>query len=213
MQVSDIHIIIADKHYLSREGFKCLMGRYSGYNVVAEVTNDDELKQSVDSYPAAVLVVDFAQGNDFSLDMLHRLQKKYPELKLLVISAKNEKHEILAALESGASGYLLKECGDDEILEALAALPKGEKFFCAQILENVLDKKSPKACESLYLTPRELEIVQLVAKGFSTHQIAEKLCRSKHTINTHRKNIMAKLGLNKPSDLVLYAVKKGIVAA
>jgi len=208
-----VNIVIADRDFLIKTGLKCLVSKRSDISLTASAACMAELKDVLRLHRPDVLIMDFDQPGAFSLDDLAWITRKFPELNILVISNNRQKHDIVTALELGVTSYLLKECAEDEIFEAIDATAKGEKFFCIKIVENVLGKHPQQSCNGLFLTERELEIVKLVAQGYTTSQISEMLCRSVHTINTHRKNILNKLGLNTPSELVLYAVKRGLIAA
>ena len=208
-----IKTVIADRDFLIKRGLKCLFKDYADIELTGQASNMEELKRLLRLFLPDVLIMDFNQEGVFSLDDVAKLKKCYPETNILIISDNRHKHDILTAMQIGITSYLLKECGEDEIIEAIEATAKGEQFFCAQVLENILGRKSPKQCEGLFLTDREIEIVKLVAEGYTTADISSMLCRSVHTINTHRKNILNKLGLASPSELVLYAVKNGLVAA
>lgn len=206
-------IIIADRDFLLKTGLKCLLADQPDYEVVGEAANYQELKAVLRNTIPDMLIMDYDQPGAFSLDDLVWIARRYPQIRILVISNNKHKHDIVTALQAGVSSYLLKECGKDEIFSALKATMHGEQFFCSQIVDNVLERRYPVSCEGLVLTERELEIVKLVAEGYTTAEIARMLCRSVHTINTHRKNILGKLGLKSPSELVLYAIKRGLVAA
>lgn len=208
-----MNIVIADRDFLIKTGLKCLLSKRPGIELSASATCIAELKEVLRAQRPDVLIMDYDQEGAFSLDDLASITRKYPGIRILVISNNRHKHDILTALQLGVTSYLLKECAEDEIFEAIYATARGEKFFCAKIVENILGKQPDESCDGLFLTSRELEIVKLVAQGYTTVQISEMLCRSVHTINTHRKNILNKLGLNNPSELVLYAVKRGLIAA
>lgn len=207
-----IQIVIADRDFLIKTGLKCLLSKRAGFEVSAQANNISELKDILQFHLPDVLIMDYDQPGAFSIDDLVYIKRKYPALKILVISNNRHKHDIVSTIEFGVTSYLLKECGEDEIFGAIIATARGEKFFCGQIVENILGR-SPDTCAGLTLTEREVEIVRLVASGYTTARIARMLCRSVHTINTHRKNILNKLGLNSPSELVLYAVRRGLIAA
>jgi len=207
-----ISIVIADRDFLIKTGLKCLLSKRTGFEVAGQANNINELKETLRFRIPDVLIIDYDQPGAFSIDDLVYIRRKYPELKTLVISNNRHKHDIVSSIEFGVLSYLLKECGEEEIFDAIIATANGEKFFCGQIVENILGRM-PETCEGLSLTDRELEIVKLVAEGYTTAEISKMLCRSIHTINTHRKNILNKLGLNNPSELVRYAVKRRLVAA
>ncbi len=208
-----LNIVIADRDFLIKTGLKCILSKRPGMQITAQANDAIELFDAIRNSKPDVLIMDYDQPGAFSIDDIAALKRRYRDLKILVISNNRYKHDIVTAMELGVTSYLLKECGEDEIFDAIYATAKGEKFFCAQIVEDILGGKSPANCEGLTLTERELEIVKLVAAGHTTAEISAMLHRSVHTINTHRKNILNKLGLNTPSELVLYAVKRGLIAA
>lgn len=208
-----INIVIADRDFLIQTGLKCLLKGKSGLQVQGCAVTMADLKNLLRRQIPHVLILDFDQPGAFTIENILYIKRKYPEIKILVISNNRHKHDIVSTLDFGITSYLLKECGEDEIFDAIYATAKGEKFFCAQVVENILGGKIPASCDGLTLTERELEIVKLVAQGFTTAEISSMLCRSIHTINTHRKNILNKLGMDNPNELILFAVKRGLVAA
>ncbi|MGZ4158606.1 MAG: response regulator transcription factor, partial [Bacteroidia bacterium] len=117
---------------------------------------------------------------------------------------------------TGVTSHLLKDCDEDEIVEAIYKTAKGEQFMCGKIVTNILEVKPEAAfessCEGLNISDREMEIIKLIAEGFSNKEVADKLFLSTHTITTHRKNIMNKLGVNNTAGLVLFAVRENLVS-
>ena len=117
-------------------------------------------------------------------------------------------------LEKGVEGYLTRECDEDEIIHAIFAIAKGEKFYCNKVMDIILNKQynpEDNNCEPTTLTQRETEITALIAKGMTNKSIAEQLHLSPHTVHTHRKNILRKLGINSVSELTLYAINIGLI--
>lgn len=210
-----IPIVIADAHYLVRFGMEQLIGQTPGYQVVKSVAKEDKLIEALNQIGSpCIVILDYDQPHHFSIQTLYRIKSEIPETKIMVISAVNDKSKIDQALELGVSCFLTKSCGADEIFDAIKATVKQEKFFCNQIIDHLLHKsyaKEEPTPLSIPLTPREIEIVQLVAKGLIAKEIAELLHLSTHTIYTHRKNIMKKLGLSTSSELVLYAINQGLI--
>jgi DNA-binding NarL/FixJ family response regulator len=124
-----------------------------------------------------------------------------------------------AAIKAGVKSYLLKTCDKLEIYEALYATAKGEKFYCSKVLDVIInepdlgsDKSLSANCDGVSISERESEIIVLIAEGFSNKEIADKLFLSPHTVNTHRKNIMAKIGVNNTAGIVIYAVKEQLIS-
>ena len=142
-----------------------------------------------------------------------------PDLKVLAITTYYSQSSVLKAIESGVTGYILKDCGKEEVIDAIKATGKGTNFFCGKIIESIVKEntsyidvnKVASCCEPVNLSNREIEIVKLIAQGFTNKEIADKLFLSNHTIITHRKNIMAKIGVKNTAGIVVYAVKESLV--
>ncbi len=212
-----ITILIADAQFLIRAGLRHLLERFPEFEVVGEATQEPDLRQVLFEKRPDVLVMDHDQSASFNQASIETVRNLSPGTQILVISSDNDKSSIYQILEQGVSSFLTKTCGEEEILDAIRATARGEKFFCTRIIDYLLEKsfaKSPEEeedCRPTPLTPREMEIVRLIAKGLIAKEIANTLNLSTHTVYTHRKNIMRKLELNSSSELVLYAVNNGIV--
>jgi len=209
-----VEVVIADPSFLAREGFKKTMDGKNSYKIVGEIKNNKEIWFKLSSLSPDILVIDYDDKNFLDINEITKIKEYVPSTKILVISNHNEKQNILSVIKQGALGYLTKECEADEIIKALDAVSKGEKFFCSKILDVILDKHYEpynKNGSTILLSGREVEIIKLIAEGNSNQNIADKLFLSIHTIYTHRKNIMKKLKLKSPVELVLYALNSGIV--
>lgn len=209
-----ISILLADSQHLVRLGLRHLLADREEFHIVAEATDEQDLFKELAHHNPRVVILDYKQPGSFSEETIRQLREEAPSANVLIISADNEKNSIYQVLEYGVNSFLTKTCGQEEILDAVKATAKGEKFFCTKVLDYLLEKSFSKAeenCAPTPLTPREIEIVRLVAKGLIAKEIAGILNLSTHTVYTHRKNIMKKLGLNTSSELVLYAINNGIV--
>jgi DNA-binding NarL/FixJ family response regulator len=208
-----ISIILADSHYLIREGLKRILSSKEKFQIVGEVTDEAQLVEQVKELNPQLVILDYKQHDHFSCKTVEKVREIAPQTNLLIISADKDKNTIYSVLENGVNSFLTKECDEEEILDAIIATAKGEKFFCKNVLNYILEKSFPQGsdCSPTPLTPREVEIVRLVASGLIAKEIAAELNLSTHTVYTHRKNIMKKLNLNSASELVLYAVNNGIV--
>lgn len=209
-----ISIILADSQFLIRLGLKHLLSGQENFNIVGEVTKESQLIKKLEEEKASVVILDYNQPNNFDHKTIHKIKDASPATNILIISADDEKESIYQVLESGVNSYLTKSCDDKEIIDAVLATAKGEKFFCTRVLDYLLEKSFAKPndnCIPTPLTPREIEIVRLIAQGLIAKEIADVLSLSTHTVYTHRKNIMKKLKLNTSSELVLYAINSGIV--
>jgi len=136
----------------------------------------------------------------------------------LIVSTNQNRQDILKTIEYGVNCYILKECDKEEIIGGIYAATKQEKFFCGKVLDIIMENLAHKCtdshcdhCQPVTLTAREIEIVKLISEGYTSNSIAEKLHVSFHTVSSHRKNIFKKLNINNSSELLIYAVNKGIV--
>jgi len=220
-----ISIILADSQYLIRVGLKHLFGKHSHLKVVSEAGDDEELIEQLSRQRPEIVILDYDQPDAFDKSTVTRIKQLSPNSNILIISDDDNKEQIYQVLQSGVNSFLTKSCDEEEIIDAVKATAKGEKFFCTRILDYLLEKSFSKAaangerrpeenkvsCEPTPLSPREIEIVQLIAQGMIAKEIARELNLSTHTIYTHRKNIMKKLQLSSASELVLYAVNMGFV--
>lgn len=206
-------MLIADAESLVRIGLKYLLVEKAGCKVVGEATNEAQLQALIESSDPDIVVLDYNQPGHFSTETLDLIRNKSPKSKLLIISGDQDKRTIYEVLEAGVNSYLSKHCDEKEILDAVDATARGDKFYCTNVLNHLLEKSFPKAdkCEPTPLSAREIEIVQLVAEGLIAKEIADRLHLSTHTVYTHRKNIMKKLKLGSTSELVRWAIEEGIV--
>lgn len=217
---SMIKVLIADKNYLSRVGLELLVGELKGFEVVPSVCGDkdDLINQLLLSKPN-LLIADFISLG-ISTQELSALSKQYNRTRFLVITEMLPKKELIKVMESGATSYLLKDCDKSEILEAINSTIKGQKFVCGKIVavlsaspEIVINNSFIKSlgCDGIPVTDREIDIIRGIAEGLSNKLIADKLKLSTHTVNTHRKNIMSKLGVNNTAGVVMFAVKNQLL--
>ncbi len=211
--MSPSSIIIADSQILIRVGLRHIIEKHPSWQVVAEAANEDHLMELIKVHSPNIVTLDYNQPDKFSAEVIEKIQQQSPKTRLVIISADDDRNNIYQVLESGVNSFLSKQCDEKEIWDAIQATSNGEKFFCTNVLNYLLEKSFPKKdCAPTPLSAREIEIVQLVASGLIAKEIAAKLNLSTHTIYTHRKNIMKKLKLGSTSELVLYAVKEGWIS-
>lgn len=207
-------ILIADAQYLIRKGLEHVLSDVNDFQVVAEASNEKELIQRAYELKPDVIIMDYDQPGHFTQDSLERIHKEVPFSGIMIVSSNTSQNGIRSVIEQGINSIITKQCDDAEIINAVAATAKGEKFFCHKVLETILNQsfgKEEEKCEPIPLSPREIEIVQHIASGRIAKEIANELHLSTHTIYTHRKNIMRKLELSSPVELVMYAINKGLV--
>lgn len=213
-------VLIADKNYLSRIGLELLIGGLKGFEIVPSVCGDTkDLIQQLHLSRPHLLIVDH-----LSLGMSHLQLKnvlaRYKKMQTLLITDTLSKPESASALSIGVNAYVLKECDKTEILEAINATLSGQRFVCGKIVGLISANEEIKPnnafikslnCDGFSVTDREIEIIREIALGLSNKQIADKLHLSTHTVNTHRRNVMTKLGVNNTAGVVMFAVKNRIL--
>ena len=215
-----IKVLIADKNFLSRVGLELLVGELKGFDLAPSVCGEKEalINQLQISKPN-LLIADFISLG-ISINELKSICKKYTKTKFLIITEWLSKKESVEVLESGITSFLLKDCEKIEILEAINSTIKGEKFICGKIVRFLSASSEIKSsnsfikslsCDGFQVTNREIDIIQGIAEGLPNKLIAVKLNLSTHTVNTHRKNIMAKLGVKNTAGIVMFAVKNKLL--
>jgi DNA-binding NarL/FixJ family response regulator len=214
-----VHVILADSNDLVRVGMRTILHSQGGFKIVGEAKDNQELMQQVKNFGAAVVLIDYTSPG-FDIDIVHKVLSMNKEVKFLAITPEQSAQTLVDALRSGVTSYVKKDCDLGEIINAVEETARGNKFFCGQILETIqrasidvndIDFDS-FSCEAVILSERENEIIILIAEGMTNAQIAEHLFLSNHTINTHRKNIMSKLGVKNTAGIVMYAVKTNLVS-
>ena len=220
MSMDPINIFIADAAFLVREGIKAVIQDKDYMKVVGEAVHSDELKKKLKETSSDLVIIDYEASESFDVDDIQEIIQQNPKTNVLVISTDYEKERVLKAINYGAKGFLLKECDQTEILGAIHAVSKNDKFFCGKVLDIILERNTPSFsksidddCDPTLLTQREVEIVKLMAEGCPAQEIADKLYLSIHTIYTHRKNIMRKLGVTTAAEVILYAINTSLIEA
>ncbi len=212
-------VIIADSSYVVRLGLSTILKKEGGFRILSEAANAEELSEQVPKSGNAVVLLDYTSSG-FSIDIIPKLLQQNELLKVVAITPEQSGVTLINAIRSGVMSYVKKDCDRDEIVDAVKMTAEGEKFFCGKILETIRKEAiavenltaEDYTCDPIVLSERELDVIRLIAEGYTNTQIAEKLFLSAHTIATHRKNIMQKLGLNNTAAIVMYAVKTHLVS-
>ena len=214
MQEETYKVLLADAQFLIRFALKELLKETNTFQVIGEAGNEAELNSFIAKTTPDIIVIDYNQPGFFSIESIKNVKEQHPTIELLVISSDDNKENIYDVINSGVLRFLTKKCDAHEINEAFRAIIRGEKFFCASIFNFIFEmsfSQNNYSSNPLPLSARELEIVQLIAQGLVAKEIGKKLNLSTHTVYTHRKNIMEKLKLRRSSELVLFAVNKGLI--
>lgn len=205
-------VLLADSNFLIREGLKAVLHTNSDIEVIAEAGNSKELITNLLDVKPCVILIDY-QSPLFAEKDVGTVKTIYPKGKVIGITDTAERNAITRVMNAGIEGHLMKDCDKEEIVDAIRATSKGNQFYCGKILNQLSEDESGSfTCEPVTLSPREIEIIQLIASGLTNKEIAEELCLSQHTVMTHRKKIMSKLGINNTAGLVIYAVKNNLIS-
>lgn len=204
-------VLLADYQYLTRKALASLIEETSGFAIIGMNSDVELLEEDIQRKQPDLLVLEL-EGYDSASELLE-LTKRYSEMPVLYMLPEPHSETIKQLLSAGAKGIICKRCDEYEIVNALNTVSANNRYYCSTILDQVMDMQSTQEQETpaSILTDRELEILRLIAKGNTTQQIAEKLHISVHTVNSHRKNILKKLNLNSPIQLVAYAMEAGLV--
>lgn len=212
-----ISILHANANVLMANGLNTILQKGGGIDKIQIAKNEEELFQFLKSAEFDLIIIDPLAKEHFSVETTIVLKEKYPNQKTLIISDIEAPKKVLRILEKGVQGYLTRQCDEAEITHAIFAIAKGEKFYCNKVIDIILNKQfsteEEENCEPTALSERENEITALVASGFTNKEIGEKLHLSHHTIHTHRRNILKKLGIKSTSELTVYAINVGLISS
>jgi two-component system response regulator NreC len=213
-----IRILLADDHRVLRAGLRLLLERHPGLQVAGEASNGREAVEAAAALNPDVVVMDVAMPILNGIDAAAQIAARFPHIATIVLSMHSDEGYLLRALKAGARGYLLKDSAEAELVQAIRSVHDGKAFFSPALSRMLIDdyirQLQQRGGEDSYelLTPREREIFQLLAEGRSSKEAAQLLNLSPYTVETHRGNIMQKLNLHSLPELILYAVRKGIIA-
>jgi DNA-binding NarL/FixJ family response regulator len=213
--MSTIQLVIADNHALVRAGFRSLVEELDGIEVIGEAENGRDVLQMVETLKPQIVLMDIAMPEMNGLEATARITREFPQVKVLILSMHANEEYVYQALRSGASGYLLKDSGTEELDLALRAIARGEIYLCPAVSKYVVSDYVRRLGQDQtpldQITPRQREILQLIAEGKSTKDIAELLYISTKTVETHRTQLMDRLDIHDIAGLVRYAIRIGLV--
>jgi DNA-binding NarL/FixJ family response regulator len=206
---STIQVVLADDHPLVRSGIRALLGSIPGVRVMAEVSDGKELLSVLDSVQPDVVITDISMPGIDGITALAQIRSRHPDVRIIVLSMHDEPEVVRRAVASGASAYLRKDANDFELASALHSVMATGSYISAGVARLLLEPAEPSIEEQL--TPRQIEILKLLAEGQSAKQIGFALGLSSKTVDVHRARIMDRLGVRDLPGLTLYAVRKGLL--
>ena len=211
-------ILLADDHHLVRQGLRALLAAEPDFHLVGEAADAREVVQLAERLHPDVLLLDLMMPGLNGLDILPQLMKCTPKTRVIILTMHNNEAYVLQALRNGAAGYVLKTSRSDELVLAVREVVAGRRYLSPPLSEKVIEaylQSRGGAALDPYdtLTMREREVLSMVVQGQSSAEIADKLFISPRTVETHRANLMRKLNLQRQTDLIRYALRRGILPA
>ncbi len=207
-----IKLLLADDHQIVLDGLKSLLKDVAHLKVVGESLNGVAALGQVPLVQPDVVLLDIGMPILDGIETAIRLKNQYPHIKILICTTYSDAHKVKKCLQAGVDGYLLKGSGRATLLDAIEQVMQGTTYYDEKIVKVVMESFNKKRKgQNVELTKREIEIVRLIAKGKSTKEIAEEFFLSPRTVETHRKNIFSKLGINKVAALIRYAIEQELL--
>jgi len=214
-----IKVLVADDHAIVREGVRMILAKEKDIDVVGEAEDGGQALKFVESAKPDVVVMDISMPGMGGIEATQKVKERHPKVAVLALTMHEDESYVFQLLRAGASGYVLKRAAAQDLVQAVRAAAKGEAFLypsvARKVVEDYLKRVEAGEGRERYdgLTEREKEILTLIAQGSPNQQIAEKLFISIKTVQTHRAHILEKLGLHDRTELVRYAIRKGLIEA
>jgi two-component system response regulator NreC len=203
-------VLLVDDHQIIIDGMKSLLQNSDDIKVSGEANNGREALRIMEILEPDVVLMDIDMPVMNGIDTLKEIGKRFPQVKVIILSMHNEAGMIKSLMNIGAQGYLLKSCAQDELISAIRKVAAGQSYFSTEVTLSLLNPDQSNQPTEL-LTDRETEILKLIAEGFSNKEIGSKLFISHRTVDTHRTNLMKKLDVSNIAGLISYAIRNGIV--
>ena len=209
--MNKIRVLLADDHQIMLDGLNLVLQDKEHIQIVASVNDGEEvlefLRENRDAVDIAVLDVEMPKMN--GIEATKKIKEHYPNIRVLILTMHKNEGFITQLARSGASGYILKLQGRSELVEAIETIYAGEEYYDRKVAKILLEGVKNPQIGNVKLTNREIEILKLIAQGFTTPQISNKLHIAESTVNTHRRNLIEKLGVSNVNGLVRYAIENG----
>lgn len=214
-----IKVIITDDHKMFREGIKNILNDMSDIEVLAEAGSGEELLQILAAKPADIVLMDINMPGINGIEASKLIKKKFPHINILALSTSDDENYIVEMLNHGVMGYVLKSTGIEELVSAIKTVAKGDSYFCKEASSVILnrmnnmkkEKQKQKISGEIPLTEREIEVLKHAAEGLTNKEIADRLFISVRTVDTHKRNLLQKLGVKNTAGLINYAIKHNII--
>jgi two-component system NarL family response regulator len=209
-----LRVLLVDDHELMRQGLRSILERENDVNVVGEAASGRAALELARTLAPDVVVMDVAMQDQNGIEATRQIRAACPNVKVLALSSHSDARYVTAMLEAGACGYVLKANAYDDLRRALDAARRGRSYLCADVTESVVGAslRGAGATPVAQLSGREREVLQLLAEGLSSPEISQRLFVATSTVETHRRNIMRRLGIHSVADLTKYAIREGLTS-
>jgi two-component system response regulator NreC len=210
-------ILIVEDHTILREGLRSLLSGHDEFEIIGEAPDGREGIRFVEKLQPDIVLMDLSLPRMDGVNAIREIKRQNPKIKILALTVHRTEEYILATLEAGADGYLLKDATHAELIKAMQIILEGDRYLCpaisGQIVDSYLRGRKTEKPQSVYdtLTPREKEVLKLIGEGYKNKEIAEQLFISIKTVEKHRSNLMEKLQLHNSAAVTSYAIKKGLI--
>jgi DNA-binding NarL/FixJ family response regulator len=215
--MANIKILLADDHKIVRDGIKLMLESQAGIDVIAEAENGKDVLKKLENQIVDLIVMDINMPEMDGITATRTIKEKYPELKVLALTMSNDDLHIRQMIQAGASGYIMKSAGRNELKDAIHTIMDGKHYFSDEATQSIMmdlvkGKGKSSSPDPIHITDRELEILELIVKEFTNQEIAEKLYISSRTVDAHRRNLLQKTGARNTAGLVKYAFQHNLVS-
>jgi DNA-binding NarL/FixJ family response regulator len=212
-----IRIILADDHKIVRDGLRALLANQPGMMVIAEADNGRETVRLARDLSPDLVIMDIGMPDLNGVDATRQITSEMPDVKIIALSMHSDRRFVVQMFRAGASGYLLKDCAFEELARAVSAVLKKQTYLSPAVAGPVMEDyihhlSTAVSAEFSVLSPREREVLQLLAEGKTTKETAALLCVSVKTVETHRQQIMSKLNIHTIAELIKYAIREGLTS-
>lgn len=217
--MTKIRILIADDHVVLRSGLRRLLNEYADIEVIGEANDCDEAIARAGELVPDVLLLDITMPGSGGIDVIRVIKANYPDISILILTMHEDESHFIASIKAGASGYVPKKAADSELIAAIRAVNRGEKYiyssFAKSMISRMIDGEMPDKTAAVdsyeQLSQREQEVLKLVAQGYTNQQVAEQLYLSIKTVETYKSRLMEKLSLHSRAELVRFALQRGLL--
>ncbi|REL24961.1 DNA-binding response regulator [Rhodohalobacter sp. SW132] len=214
--MANIKVLLVDDHKIVRDGIKLMLEPQAGIDVVAEAENGNKVKNLLKNTPVDVIVMDINMPDMNGIATTKLVKDQYPNIKVLALTMSSDDSHIRQMVQAGASGYIMKSAGREELTKAIHEVMEGKHYFSDQATQSIMmdlvkNKGKSSVPDPIHITERELEVLQMIVKEHTNQEIAEKLYISPRTVDAHRRNLLQKTGARNTAGLVKYAFQHGLV--